>query len=61
MLPVKELLILDELGTLRISQLLPKFRMLKEVKEVETHGILEELGIVGLLPVLQILEVVDEC
>lgn len=58
--PVKDNLIVDKLAALCRGELTPKVLMLQEVQKVQTHRILDKLGVLGPLPVLQVLEVVDE-
>lgn len=59
-LPVQQLLLIDELGTLSVDQLLPEVFVLQQLQHVQTVRILEELGVLRLLPVQQVLQVVDE-
>lgn len=60
MLPVEQLLLVDELGALRVHQLLPEVLVLQQLQHVQAVRVLEELGVLGLLPVQQVLQVVDE-
>lgn len=60
MLPVVELLRVDVLHRLRVEKLLPEPFALQEVEEGEAVRIGDVLGVLGPLPVLQILQVVDE-
>lgn len=58
--PVEDNLIVDELAALRRGELPPKGLMLEEVEKVQRHRVLDELGVLRALPVLQVLQVVDE-
>jgi len=59
-LPVKENLVVEEPRALTTHYLLPQSFVLQEFQEMETNRILEVLDVWWLLPVLQILEIVDE-
>lgn len=59
MLPVEKLLLVDELGALSVHQLLPEVLVLQQLQHVQAVRVLEKLCILGLLPVQQILQVVD--
>lgn len=59
-MPVKNNLVVDELAALRRGELTAKGLMLEKVEKVQAHRILDELGVLGPFPVLQVLQVVDE-
>ena len=58
--PVEDDLVVDELAALRRGQLPAKVLRLQQVEKVQTHRVLDELGVLRSLPVLQVVEVVDE-
>lgn len=60
MVPVENDLVVDELAALRRGQLPAKVFRLQQVEKVQTHRVLDELGVLWPLPILQIVEVVDE-
>lgn len=60
MLPEEHGLVVDELAALRVDDLPPKVLVLEQIEKVQTHGVLDEAGILGLLPVEQVFQVVDE-
>ena len=39
MLPVQDLLVVDELGALRVDQLLPEVLVLQKIEEVQAHRV----------------------
>lgn len=51
-MPVKDNLVVDELAALRRGELTAKGLMLEKVEKVQAHRILDELGVLGPLPVL---------
>jgi len=59
-LPLENGLVVYELAALRINDLAAEVLVLKQVEKVEAHWVHEVFGIIRLLPVLQILQVVDE-
>lgn len=59
-LPQENGLIVDEFATLRVDDFAAKVLVLQEIEEVQTGGVLDEARILRLLPVQQVLEVVDE-
>ena len=59
-LPVEKHLVVDILGALWVVQLVPERLVLQQIEHVQTHRVLDVLGIVSLLPVLQVLQVVHE-
>jgi len=59
-LPLENGLVVYELAALRINDLAAEVLVLKQVEKVEAHWVHEVFGIIRLLPVLQILQVVDK-
>lgn len=59
-LPMQKLLLINELGTLRVNQLLSEVFVLQELQHVQAVRIFQELGIFWLLPVKQIFQIVNE-
>lgn len=59
-LPQQDLLVVDEFGALGVDQFAAEMFVLEKIEKIQAHGVFQELGVVGFLPVLQVLEVVYE-
>lgn len=60
MLPKQDGLVVDELAARRCDNLSSELLALKQVEEVQAHRIFQEFCEFGLLPVEQILKIVNE-
>lgn len=60
-LPQEDGLVIDEFTALCVDDLPAEVLVLQEIEEVQTCGVLDEARVLGLLPVEQVLEIVDEC
>lgn len=59
-LPQQDGLIVDELAALCADDLAPKVLVLQQIEEVQAHRVLQIASVFRLLPVQQVLQVVDE-
>lgn len=57
---MEQLLIFDEFGAVTVGDLPAEMFVLQQLKEVQTHRILDELGVFRAAPVLKVGEVVAE-
>lgn len=60
MLPKQNRLIVDKFNAGRCDNFSPKLFALEKIEEIQAHRILEELCKLGLLPVEQVFQIVDE-
>lgn len=59
-LPQEDRLVVDESHTRSCHDLTTEFFALQQIEEIQTHGVLQELGKLWLLPIQKILEIVHE-
>ena len=59
-LPMEYCLVVKEFSTLRIDDLFPECFVLKKLQKMKANWIFDKLNICGFLPVLQVLEVINE-